>query len=186
MGADETMNRHRFSTDDYHRMGEAGILGPDDRVELIEGEIIRMAPIGGPHVGIVNTLATLFARQLFGRAVVSVQNPVVLPPYSEPQPDLALLKWEMFKQPLVPGAADVLLVVEVAQSSLTYDRDIKVGVYARHGIPETWLIDVANRTTHVFRNPTTEGYRDAFGATPADTIAPQLLPDVTIALAELW
>jgi len=186
MGANEPMTRHLFSTDDYHRMGEAGILGPDDRVELIEGEIIRMAPIGGPHIGIVNSLNVLFARQLFGRAVVSVQNPVILPPYSEPQSDLALLKWEMFKQPRVPGAADVLLVVEVAQSSLAYDRDIKVGVYARHGIPETWLIDVASRTTHVFRKPTAGGYRDAVAATAADTIAPQLLPDMTIALADLW
>jgi Uma2 family endonuclease len=167
-------------------MGDAGILGPEDRVELLEGELIQMAPIGGPHLSVVNCLNTLFSRQVYGRAVVSIQNAVTLPPLSEPQPDVALLKWNLLKKPVVPGAADVLLIIEVACTTIAYDRDVKMGLYGRHGIPEAWVVDVEAGTVLVHRGPSESGYREVSTATKLDTISPQLLPDVKISLADLW
>jgi Uma2 family endonuclease len=100
MGASLEISRRLLTTDDFHRMGDAGIFGPEDKVELLEGELIQVAPIGGPHLSVVNCLTTLFSRQVYGLAVVSVQNPVSLPPHSETQPDLALLKWNLLKKPV--------------------------------------------------------------------------------------
>jgi len=167
-------------------MWDAGILGPEDKVELVQGELIQMAPIGGPHLSVVNCLNTLFSRQVYGRAVVSIQNPVSLPPHSETQPDVALLKWNLLKKPVTPGAADVLLIIEVAFATLTYDRDVKMGLYARHGIPEAWLVDVEAGAVLVHRGPSESGYREVSTATKLDTISPQLLPDVKILLSDLW
>ncbi|MFN0084582.1 MAG: Uma2 family endonuclease [Blastocatellia bacterium] len=126
-------------------MVDAGILGPDDRVELIEGEIIEMSPIGPRHASIVNRLtgilATLFARKF----VVSIQNPVVLNDYSVPQPDLAVLKWrdDYYAQEL-PAVQDTLIAIEVSDTTLEKDRGVKLPLYARTGIPEVWLIDLYN------------------------------------------
>jgi Uma2 family endonuclease len=186
MGASLGISRRLLTTDDYHRMGDAGILGPEDRVELVQGELIQMAPIGGPHVSVVNCLNTLFSRQVYGRAVVSIQNPVSLPPHSETQPDLALLKWNLLKNPVTPVASDVFLVIEVAYTTLPYDRDVKMDLYGRHGIPEAWLVDVEAGTVLVHRGPSESGYREVSTATKLDTISPQLLPDVKIPLADLW
>jgi Uma2 family endonuclease len=186
MRASLEISRRLLTTDDFHRMGDAGILGPEDKVELLEGELIQMAPIGGPHLSVVNCLTTLFSRQVYGLAVVSVQNPVSLPPHSETQPDLALLKWNLLKKPVTPGASDVFLVIEVASTTLRYDRDVKMGLYGRHGIPEAWLVDVEAGTVLVHRGPSESGYREVSTATKLDTISPQLLPDVKIPLADLW
>jgi Uma2 family endonuclease len=145
-----------------------------------------MAPIGGPHLRIVNCLNTLFSRQVYGRAVVSIQNPVSLPPHSEPQPDLALLRWNLLEKPVTPGASDVFLVIEVAYTTLLYDRDVKMGLYGRYGIPEAWLVDVEAETVLVHRRPSESGYLEVSMATTLNTISPQLLPDVEIPLADLW
>ncbi len=135
--------RYRFTVEDYHKMAEVDILGEDDRVELIDGEIIEMAPIGRLHAVCVVRLTDLFGETLRRRAIVWAQNPIGLGERSEPQPDLALLRWRPnFYADADPRPEDVLLIIEVADTSLAYDRDIKVPLYARAGIPEVWLVDL--------------------------------------------
>lgn len=158
--AQEQLRKQGLTVDEYHRLGDEGFFARDERVELIEGEIVAMAPIGWEHVDIVNDLNKLLVFSCGDLAVVSVQNPVVLPDDSEPEPDIAVF-W-----PRVPGstgalpqAEQVLLVVEVADSSLRYDRDRKIPLYARRGIPEVWLIDVQGRELTRFHSPGGQGYR---------------------------
>lgn len=152
--------RHLISVEAFHRMGETGILGPADRVELIDGEIIDGSPIGALHAAIVELLARHFARSAQASVFIRCQNPLRLDDISEPEPDIAILKPRAdFYTTGHPGPADVLLVVEVADSSLAYDLGVKVPLYARHGIPEVWVIDAMTRRTRLFRKPL--GSRDA-------------------------
>jgi Uma2 family endonuclease len=138
--------RHRLTVSDYYRMAEVGILAPDARVELIEGEIFDMAPPGSLHASTVHRLNKILVHATGDDALVLVQNPVRLSELSEPQPDLALLRdREDFYARKHPGPADVLLVVEVADSSLRFDRETKAALYAAHGIPEMWLVDLRGR-----------------------------------------
>lgn len=142
--------RHRISVDAFHRMGEVGILGGADRVELIDGQIIDMSPIGALHAAIVARLASYFSQRLGGVVVVWCQNPVRLDDASEPEPDIAILRPRAdFYMTAHPGPTDVLQVIEVADTSLAYDLGTKVPLYARHGIPEAWVIDAATRPTRV-------------------------------------
>lgn len=152
--AAEGPRRHRLSVADYDRMGAVGIFSPDARVELIDGEVLDMAPIGSPHVSTVLHLDHLLKDAVKGQALVLVQAPIVLDEYSAPQPDLALLRprHDYYRSSLA-SPADILLIVEVAQSSLRYDRSVKVPLYARHGIPEVWLIDTASRRLARYRTP---------------------------------
>ena len=151
-------SRHLISVDAFHRMGETGILGPRDRVELIDGEIIDMSPIGVLHAAIVARLASHFSQRLGPIGVVWCQNPLRLDDISEPEPDIAILRPRAdFYMTAHPGAADVLLVIEVADTSLAYDLGTKVPLYARHGIPEVWVIDAATRHSRVFRRPVGNG-----------------------------
>ena len=160
--------RHLISVEAFHRMGETGILGPADRVELIDGEIIDMSPIGALHAAIVDLLARHFGRSAQASVFIRCQNPLRLDGLSEPEPDIAILKPRAdFYTTGHPGPADALLVIEVADSSLAYDLGIKVPLYARHGIPEVWVIDAATRTTHRFRRPTSAGYLDRDVIPPA-------------------
>ena len=146
--------RHLISVDVFYRMGEAGILGPSDRVELIDGEIIDMSPIGALHAAIVARLASFFSQRLGEAAVIRCQNPLRLDDVNEPEPDIAILRSRSdFYMTAHPGPADVLLVIEVADTSLAYDLGTKVPLYARHGIPEVWVIYAATRQTRVFRQP---------------------------------
>jgi Uma2 family endonuclease len=146
--------RHLISVDAFHRMGEAGILGPGDRVELIDGEIIDMSPIGVLHAALVDALVRHFGRQAGQAVVIRCQNPLRLDDLSEPEPDIAILRPRAdFYTTSHPGPADVLLVIEVSDTSLAYDLGTKVPLYARHGIPEVWVIDAATRQTRVFRDP---------------------------------
>jgi Uma2 family endonuclease len=147
-------SRHLISADAFHRMGETGILGPGDRVELIDGEIIDMSPIGVLHAALVARLASWFSQTLGRSAVVWCQNPLRLDDLSEPEPDIAILRPRAdFYTTSHPGPADVLLVIEVSDTSLAYDLGTKVPLYARHGIPEVWVIEAATRLTRVFRDP---------------------------------
>jgi len=147
-------SRHLITVDAFHRMGETGILGPADRVELIDGEIIDMSPIGALHAAIVAQLAMMFSQKLGPTAVVWCQNPLRLDDVSEPEPDLVILRPRAdFYATAHPGPADALLVIEVADTSLAYDLGVKVPLYARHGIPEVRVIDAATRRTRVFREP---------------------------------
>lgn len=178
---------HLLSVRDFYKMGEVGILGPDDRVELIEGALIDMAPIGSPHAGMVTRLTNLFAQLLAGRAVLSPQNPVRLGEHSEPQPDLTVLRArEDFYADAHPEPADVLLLIEVADTSVRFDRETKVPLYARHGIPEVWLIDLNARRVEVHRGPMGGAYRERRFPENTETLGPALLPDVAIALGALW
>lgn len=147
-------SRHLISVEAFHRMGETGILGPEDRVELIEGEIIDMSPIGVLHAAIVARLASPFSLRLGATAVVWCQNPLRLDDVSEPEPDISILRPRAdFYTASLPGPSDVLLVIEVADTSLAYDLGTKVPLYARHGIPKVWVIDAATRQIRVFRGP---------------------------------
>lgn len=176
--------RHQHTVADYYRMAETGILPAGLRVELIEGEIIDMAPIGSRHASTVDRLAFLFNRAVGNQAWVRVQNPVRLNDFSEPEPDLALLRWrDDFYAGGHPGPQDVLLIVEVADASLEYDRDTKLPLYARHGIPEAWLIDLAGKRIERHHKPSAQGYGER--TTLHDRAAPLALPDCAISLAGL-
>ena len=155
----ESFRRHRLTVAEYRAMGEHGTLAPDARVELVGGEIVDLLPIGTMHAGIVDQLTRLLGRAVGERAIVRVQNPIELPEHSMPQPDLALLRpRDDFYKRLQPGAADTLLVVEVADSSLAHDRDVKLPLYARHGVPAAWLIDVSGARIALCREPGADGY----------------------------
>ena len=152
--------RWQFTVADFTRMVEAGILAEDDRVELIDGEVRALSPIGPRHVAIVNRLNALLSRQVADRAIISVQNPIQLTNYTEPQPDIAVLRLcEDFYAQALPSPEDVLLVVEVAETSLEYDRDEKIPRYAQTRIPEVWLIDVEQATVTQYTQPDGTRYR---------------------------
>ena len=154
-----TPQRHAYSVDDYYRMAEAGILQPEDRVELIEGEIIDMVPIGNRHAAGVKRIAEALTLSLGGRATVSIQDPVRRDQYSESQPDIALLRRrDDFYAAGHPGPADVLLIIDIADSTLRFDRDIKLPLYARHVIPEVWLVDIDNARFTIHTDPQPDGY----------------------------
>jgi len=183
---DSTVTRHRISVDDYYRMGEVGILRQDTRLELIEGDIIDMAPIGSVHAGTVKRLAKLFMNTVGNSSIVSVQDPVRLDAYSEPQPDIALLRpREDYYRDAHPQSGDVLLIVEVAETSLAYDQGTKVPLYARHGIPEVWVLDVRSNQLHIYRQPEQDSYEVIETLVQAAIIAPTRLPKVAINLAGL-
>jgi Uma2 family endonuclease len=180
------MTRKRFTTDEYEQMGRVGILHEDDRVELIEGEIIQMTAIGPKHAACVNRANMLFTDRFRDLAIVSVQNPVGLTQYSQPQPDVVLLRWQADfydDSPAVP--ADVLLLVEVSDSSLQYDRDVKVPLYARVGILEVWLVDLEGAVVLVYRDPTPQGYRTTRTARRGEWITPVVFPGREIAVTAL-
>lgn len=141
-------------------MAEAGILPEDARVELVEGEIVTMSPVGKRHMAAVKRLMDLlFPLQQARKALLQVQDPLRLSPESEPQPDLTLLSYrENFYRDKVPEAEDALLVIEVADTSLDYDLTVKLPLYAKAGIPEVWVVDLVRDRVHVFRQPTGEGY----------------------------
>jgi Uma2 family endonuclease len=137
--------RHRITVHEYHRMAEVGLLAPDARVELIEGEIIDMAPIGKEHTSVVDQLNRLLVRAVGDDAIVRVQGSIRLSQISEPEPDVVLLKPrpDFYRSEYASGA-DTLLVIEVSDTTLRYDRDVKVPLYARHGVPEVWIVDLQN------------------------------------------
>ena len=150
---------YRFTAEEYHRMGEVGILPPDVRVELVGGEIKRMPPIHPPHASTVNRLNAVLAAKFQGQSVVAIQNPIQLDDYNEPQPDVSVLRFrDDYYGNQHPTPADVLLAIEVADTSLSYDRDEKMPLYGRSGIPEAWLVDVQSGTITVFTEPQASGY----------------------------
>lgn len=167
-------------------MAAAGLFGEDDRVELLEGEIVEMTPIGSRHAACVNRLTRLFARDLDGRALVAVQNPLELDLRSELQPDVALLRVRADDYAGGhPGPRDALLLVEVADTSRRWDRERKVPLYALAGVGEVWLVDVQQEEVEVFRRPEGAGYRDVTLLRPGDAVGPEAFPDVVLDVAEL-
>lgn len=171
-----------FNVDEFHRMTEAGILSEDDRVELIDGGIVEMAPIGPRHASCVMRLTSLLTQQLGKKAVVSVQNPIQLGERSELYPDVAILAPRRHEyRAELPGPADILLLIEVADTSADADRSVKIPRYAQAGIVEVWLIDLNNDVVHVHSDPTPPGYRVTHIVRRGESLQPTALPDCRIA-----
>ncbi len=147
----------QFTVDDYHRMADSGILREDDRVELIDGRVVEMSPIGGRHVTCVSRIIRLLVSRLTDDAVVNVQSPVRLGEYQEPEPDVAVVRNREYGNEL-PNADDVFLLMEVSDSSLAYDRGTKLTLYARASIPEFWVIDIPGEAIERHTNPSGERY----------------------------
>ena len=187
MAVEMAAARRLFTREEYHRIGEVGILKPTDRVELIRGEIVEMSPIGRRHYAFVNNLAQLLIVRLAGRAIVAVQGPIVLADDTEPEPDVAIIR----RRP-VPykereaHAEDALLLIEVAESSLAYDRSTKRRLYAAAGIPECWVVDCAAESVEVHRTPDAGGYREVSHLAGAASVSPLAFPDVSVTLAEIF
>lgn len=177
------MQRHRVTVAEYYRMAEAGVLAPDARVELIEGEIVDLAPMKAGHASVVGRLSGLLSRAAADRAWVWCQLPLRLSDRSEPEPDLMLLKPRTdFYRTAHPTAADVLLLIEVADTTLAYDRGIKVPLYARHGVGEVWIIDLDNKLVRFFRQPAGDTYAE-ITATETPGVTPiAALPGVSLDL----
>ncbi len=178
------ITRWKLDVHEYHRLGETGILTAEDRVELIDGEVVEMSPIGSAHIGAVMALTRLLVLAVGDRAHVSPQGSVRLDANSEPQPDLALLRprADQYRSAL-PAPADIMLLVEVADSSLRFDRLVKLPLYARHGIPEVWIIDLTAGVVEVHRRPTASGYAEA--ATLGRGAALRPLPGTTLAVDDI-
>ncbi len=167
-------------------MGEAGVLDPEARIELIEGELIDMPPIAPPHAGRTKRLTLLLIEALARRAIVSTQDPILLGDLSAPQPDIAVLKpRDDFYTSEHPRADDVLLVIEIADSSVLYDRERKLPLYARFGIPEAWLIDIPARAIWIHRDPADGAYRRSFALAAPYRIGLALLDGVELDLGGL-
>jgi Uma2 family endonuclease len=182
-----TRPRHRWTVADYHRMAEVGVLRADERVELIAGEIVEMAPIGSDHAGHLNVLLEYFAPLVIQKkAVVAIQNPVALAEDSEPQPDVALLRWREDRYRRAhPHPEEVLLLIEVSDSSVADDRRVQVPLYARHGVPELWWVNLPERRLEVYREPRDGQYRQVTEYRTG-SVAPLALPEAVLDLAELF
>ena len=176
--------RHKLDVDAYHRMAEAGVFGEDDRVELIDGDIIDMAPIGQGHEAIVSGLNEAFVIACAGRATVWPQNSIRLGRWSAPQPDLAVLRRraDFYATGERPGPANVLLLVEVADSSPRFDREVKLPLYARAGIGEFWIVDLKRRVLDAHRGPVGDGYDETTTHRPGEQLALALAPEIVVKL----
>lgn len=175
--------KRQFTVAEYERMTTAGILGEDDRVELINGEIVTMTPVGSRHASAVKRLLHAFLPlQAAGTVLLSIQDPIHISAHSEPQPDLALLRPRPdFYATAHPKPSDVLLIVKVAETSAEFDRTVKLPLYAKGGIPEVWLVNVAGDQIEVFRDPRPDGYQTYQVVSKGHTIVPLVFPNFTIA-----
>lgn len=177
--------KHLFTVDEYEAMGTAGLFHPDQRLELIEGEVVEMAPIGPTHAGTVDRLTQLLVEAVARQAIVRVQGPVRLSDISEPQPDLSLLRRrEQFYLDRHPQPRDILLAVEVSDTTLRFDRTTKVPLYARSGVTELWVVDVNAATVDVFTDPGPDGYASSRTLSRGDRIDLTALPGVTIEVSD--
>jgi Uma2 family endonuclease len=181
------LKRRLFTVDEFQRMADAGILDEDERVELIEGEIVEMTPIGPPHASAVARINALFAARLGPRAIVWPQNPLVLRRQtSQFQPDLALLRPRAdFYGGRHPEPADAYLVIEVMDSSVARDRRVKLPIYARGGVEDVWLVHVAASTVEVCRDPFRDSYRDRRVLDRSAALAPRAFPDVVLSVTDI-
>jgi len=181
MSAILSRSRRRFTVTQFQKMGEAGIFREDERVELIDGEVVAMPPIGSRHAFAVDELAAAFMPALQGTARVSIQNPVVLDEHNQPQPDLMILRLKAAGyRAALPRPEDVLLLVEVSDSTLEYDRGVKLPLYASRGIPEVWILNLRSGLLEIHRDPDPTGYQSWRDVTPAEAVSPGALPAVQI------
>lgn len=177
----EEIRTRRFTVGEYHRMAEAGILGEDDRVELVGGELVEMTPIGTRHLACVVALNHLLVEAAAGRWFVSVQNPVRLSGRDEPQPDLSLLARKPNPGAAAPpGPKDVLLVVEVSDTTLSYDRNVKLPLYAGSGVPEAWIVDLAGQKVEVHHGPAPGGYGGLWAFGPGERVSSAVVGGLSV------
>ena len=172
------ITKHRFTVEEYHKMGEAGIFHADDRVELIDGEVVEMSPIGWRHARCVSRLNMPLARLAGDRFVVSVQNPLTISEYGEPQPDLVL--HEEPPPGRLPVPEDGLLVVEVSDTTLAYDKNVKLPRYARAGIPEVWIVDLQNGVVEVYAAPEDDRYATIRKYGPDQNLRSETIPEIIL------
>jgi Uma2 family endonuclease len=187
MSATFTPTPMRISTERYQRMVTTGVLTRNDQVELIEGEILDRAPIGAKHAAATARLARLFILAVGDTAVISPGGPVNLGDYSEPQPDVLLLKARADDyRAKIPDTADVLLLIEVSDSTLAFDQSIKRDLYARYGIADYWVVDVNDNRIVTYREPSAKGYGQVLEFAMNDSVSPQAFPDVKITFGKIF
>ncbi len=180
------ITKRLFDVDDFHRMAQAGILLEDDRVELIDGEVVAMTPIGPRHNAAVNRATRTLVTTVGDRAIVQVQGSVRLDRFQEPRPDLVLLRPQPdFYASRLPGASDILLVIEIAESSLDYDREVKARVYGQSGVQEYWMVDLNDRSVSCCRDSMGGVYRRIRQYRAGESVAPEALPECSISVDAL-
>ena len=180
------INRYSFTVAEYRRMGEVGIFSENDRVELIGGEIVEMSPIGNRHAACVDMLGELLRERLGRSFQVRVQNPIQLDDYSEPQPDISILKRrDDFYKGGHPRAEDVLLVIEVSDTTLEFDRKVKVPLYARSGVPEVWVVNLTNETIEAYADPAGGAYQTADSYACGEELRSRALAALRVSVAEV-
>jgi Uma2 family endonuclease len=180
------MKRRRFTVAELLHLAKIGFLGNDERVELIRGEIVEMSPLNVAHVLCVNRLTALLVTRLVGQAMVSIQNPIQLDDFSLPQPDIAIWKLpsDEFRGRL-PGPSEVLLVIEVADTSVSRDRRVKARLYAEAGIVEYWLVNLPERRVEVYREPLPDGYRATVRFRLGEALSPLAFPDMVVSVDDI-
>jgi Uma2 family endonuclease len=179
-------NLHRITAADFQKMEQVGILKPTARVELIDGVIVDMSPIGPAHNGIVDHLSQLLHRAIVDSGIIRTQGSIILDKYNEPEPDIAILKPKSdFYIKALPTPEDILLIIEVADVSLKEDRDHKIPLYAKHHIPEVWLIDITNKSIEIYLEPSPSRYQKIICPEKPGIINPSLLPNVDVDLSRL-
>ncbi|MBS9382996.1 hypothetical protein BMF77_00768 [Dolichospermum sp. UHCC 0315A] len=180
------LNTFRLNVSQYHQMSEVGIFSENDKVELINGEIIEMSPIGRRHAACVDRINRLFSNILGMKVIVRVQNPIILNNLSEPEPDIALLQPRAdFYESGHPQPQDIFLLIEVADSSLEYDRDVKIPLYASSGITEVWLVDIYEQVIIVYRYPSENGYSDIQKLSRGEKMSIQAFPEINLVVDDI-
>jgi|SRR5579885_3252487 len=174
-----------FTVDEFVRMAEAGILPENYRVELIRGEVVKMSPIGSGHALCVMRLADILAERARPFAIVTAQNPIQLDTYSLPQPDIALVIRRDSYYRNHPTAKDVLLIIEVSDTTVEYDRNVKLPLYAEASIIEVWLVNLREDRIEVYSRPVAGKYKDVRFVNRGESISPIALPDVTVSANEI-
>jgi Uma2 family endonuclease len=180
------LERHRFTLAEYDRVAAAGVIDECERVELIDGDFLVMSPIGDPHAGTVDWLARVLVLGLGESAIIHVQNPIAIDEHNVPHPDVAILRPRAdFHRTGKPTAADILLLIEVSDMSVRYDRSVKMPMYSRAGISEAWLVDVQHGELLVHTEPRPDGYGSVRTMRPGDSATPIAFPELALDVAAL-
>jgi Uma2 family endonuclease len=180
------VGKRLFTVDEYHKMAEAGILKEDDRVELLGGEIILMSPIGEHHAGVVNRLNALLNRLLLGSAIIAVQNPISLTDDSEPEPDIAVLRFrDDYYTGSIPTSQDIIFLIEVSDTTDTLDRSVKVPRYAQAGIQEVWIANLQDRMVEVYSSPHAGIYQKVRRAQPGESLPLAGFPEIIVRVEDV-
>ncbi len=180
-----TPTRKKFTVEEYYKLGEVGIIGPDERTELIDGDIILMAPMGSRHANCIGFLLSIFSKALGDRAFLTAQTPVRLNGGLEPQPDISISKSRAYRDPH-PQPQDVYLLIEVADTTIEHDRNVKSFRYSLAGIIELWIVDINAELVEVYRNPGPNGYESIQQFRRGESISPLAFPDIVISVDAIF